>query len=63
MAMHDIFDAENVTIQIDELGKRIWVCVNGETVLRCARIKDLAIVDLREALREHGADDEESARR
>lgn len=58
--MKDIFNAEYVTVQIDERGSRIWVCVNGETVLRCARIKELEIKDFRLAREE---DDDKSDER
>lgn len=48
--MLDEFKADHVKILIDALGKRIWVCVNGKTVLRCARIKELEIQDDRKQL-------------
>lgn len=47
-AMHDIFNAGNVNIMIDEFGKRVWVCTDDRgTILRLARIKNLTIEDLR----------------
>lgn len=55
--MRDIFNAGDVKIQIDEFGKRIWVCVDGVTVLRCARIKKLEVQDDRIKLEQRHEDE------
>jgi len=45
--MTDITAPEAVEIQIREDGKTIWVNVDGMCILRCCKIKNLELADLR----------------
>lgn len=45
--MADYSNVEVVGIQISEDSNRIWVCINGECVLRVKGIRQLEITDMR----------------
>ena len=57
--MRDIFKAKAVKVQIDPLGQRLWVCVDGVCVLRCARMEHFEIDDMRKSLEIEPDEEEE----
>jgi hypothetical protein len=47
----NVFDAEAVGFQVSEDANRVWLCINGVSVVRVKGIKNFEFTDLRKKTR------------